>query len=117
MRKLILPPDEDKFQLVPGNVNLSTGREQGRMRVRHLLNGTPHVATLQWNVVGSEFDYLRAFWRTGTKFGALPFLIDLPVNNYRLIEHKAMFVQDSFAFAGVNPIQFNVTAKALVVPA
>lgn len=116
MRKLILIPNEDGYVLDFANGNLSTGEDLGSMRLRRLLRGTPHLASLTWTAVGLEFDYLRAFWRTATKFGVKPFLIDLPVRRQGPIEHTAMFVPGSFDFSGNTGISYTVSARAYVVP-
>lgn len=116
MKKLILLPNEDAYQLNFGNGNISTGEETGSLRVRRYLRGTPHLVAITWTAVGLEFDYLRAFWRTATKFGVKPFLIDLPVRRQKPIEHVAMFVPGSFAFEGQTGVSYSVSAKAYVVP-
>lgn len=116
MRKLVLVPEQPAYRLQFGNNNLMTGDDGGAIRLRHFLKGTPHLATVAWSVTGLEFDYLRAFWRTVTKFGAMPFLVDLPVRRNVPVEHKALFVPGSFSISGEGPLLYTVTAQLLVVP-
>lgn len=116
MRKLVLVPEEPAYRLRFGDNNLATGNDSGAMRLRHRLRGNPHVADVSWSVTGLEFDYIRAFWRSVTKFGAMPFLIDLPVRGHVPVEHKALFVPGSFSINGEGPLLYTVSAQLLVVP-
>lgn len=116
MRKLLLVPEAPAYRLKFGDNNLSTGEDTGAMRLRHRLRGNPHLASVSWSVTGLEFDYLRAFWRTVTKFGAMPFLIDLPVRSGIPVEHRALFAPGSFTFNGEGPLLYTVSAQLLVVP-
>lgn len=95
MDKLQLPPDSAGYSVTDGKEVVSIQLDGGAARYRRdILNANSKV-TCQWSCDRDEYQYLRAFFKTATSQGSLPFLIDLALDDPSLTEHQAYFVPGS----------------------
>lgn len=72
-----IPPDSDGFNVLAGNSSISILLDGGGPRIRADQLGVVSRVSCQWSVDAKHFDYMMAFYRTGTKNGTQPFLISL----------------------------------------
>lgn len=115
MRKLVLSPEQPEFTFTLPLTALSNSGDAPAIALRRNFRNMARLVNVSWIAVGIEFDYLRAFYRTGTGFGALPFLIDLPTDGNAAVEHKAFFASP-IKFSGQTGTLFNLTAQLYASP-
>lgn len=77
MYKLQLRPDADGYNSVDGESVLRVQLDGGAGRYRTDKIGATKTVTATWTMHPTQYQYWRAFYETGTKRGALPFLCDL----------------------------------------
>lgn len=117
MRKLLLRPNSSGYTATAGNEVVSAATEGGASRSRRDFIGAPSMINVAWMLDEDGFDYLNAFFRTGTKSGSLPFLCDLLLERAGLIEHTCKFVPGSFKpIASTAAFTFNAMATFEVLP-
>lgn len=78
--KLWLKPDCSNYQSVAGSNTVQLQLDGGPPRGRTDYLDAPWQITVNWVLDGRQYDYLMAFWRKATNFGALPFLIELVID-------------------------------------
>ena len=117
MRKLILAPEQRGYSLQEGSSGIvSAILDGGASFYREGYEGTVVRLSLSWVCDGAEYRYMRAFHRVGTAEGALPFLIDLFVDDMDLTQHIARFVPGSWTLDSVEGEAFNVRASIEAQP-
>lgn len=72
------------------------------------------IAKLNFNVMYDDYNYLTAFYRTATKKGSLPFLVDLLIKNNELSRHMAKMVPRSFKISNVEGILHRISFDVYV---
>lgn len=116
MLKLTLPPDQSAYSVTDGSEVVSSKLDGGASRYRRdVLNSTSTVSA-QWTVGPEAYKYLRAFFKSVTTNGALPFLIDLLLDEPILTEHKAYFVPGSMSLGQQQGMTYFVRASLEVYP-
>jgi hypothetical protein len=110
-RKLALPPDQQSYSAEDGVEVVSIGVEGGFARRRRDVIGSTTRIPVQWTVNADEYDYLQAFYYTGTNTGADAFNIDLMIDNSTLDEYSANFVVDTFETSSTRGDQYTVSAE------
>lgn len=116
MDKLQLPPDSAGYSVTDGKEVVSIQLDGGAARYRRdILNANSKV-TCQWSCDRDEYQYLRAFFKTATSQGSLPFLIDLALDDPALTEHQAYFVPGSMALREQRGHLYVVAAELDVKP-
>ena len=116
MRKLQLTPEARGYSAQVGGGALSVTLDGPAGRHRTDVSGDPVFLNLNWQLEAEEYRYLRAFYRTGTRRGAEPFLLDLVVSGPEVLEHTVKFVDGSFVLTEVSGETFRVTATVEARP-
>lgn len=114
--KLAIPPDTNAYTVKPGTTVVQTQLDGGAPRTRADFDGAAEIVTVQWTVGKDGFEYLRAFYRTATGKGALPFTADLQIEAGAADTYTCYFQQDSFQLASVSGLTYVITATLLVLP-
>jgi hypothetical protein len=114
--KLELPVDARNYTGVFGSPVISTQLDGGAPRIRQDKLGSVHIIDVAWFVGPDDYKYLMAFYRTGTSQGALPFTIDLVIDDSVPQEYTATFVPQSFKLESVEGLTFTVRAQLAVLP-
>ena len=113
MHKLNLPPDQASYGFGDTDEVISQKLDGGLSRNRvDILNATK-VLTCQWTVGSDNYRYLRAFYNVNK---AIPFLIDLYMDEPVLTEHEAQFVADSFRLNSQQGLTFVVSCQIEAKP-
>ena len=116
MDKFQLPPDSAAYTVVDGKEVIAIQLDGGAARYRRdILNANSKV-TCQWTFDRDEYQYLRAFYKTSTSNGSLPFLIDLALDDPALTEHQAYFVPGSMSLREQRGHMYVVAAELDVKP-
>lgn len=117
IQKLILPPDPDGYSFLDGLETLSAQLDGGASRYRSdILNANIRL-NVQWTLTPTTYNYIRAFYKVVTQRGALPFLVDLYIDNpFELTEHEAHFVPGTFGLKMQRGQAFVVGATLEVKP-
>lgn len=95
MRKFILPPDSDSYQVTDGKDAIYTELGGGLGRYRLDVLGASFKVRCQWSLDRADYDYFRAFFKSFAEKGGLPFLVDLIIDASSIEEHTAYFIPDS----------------------
>lgn len=112
----LYPPDQAAYAVVDGTSVISTALDGGSSRYRADLLGAPAKVTVQWTFDPLEYQYSKAFFKSGVNGGADAFLIDLYIDNSDLTTHTAHFVPGTFSLASQTGNTFVVTATLEVEP-
>lgn len=115
--KLSIAPDKASYVVTDGTQVDMQQLEGGSGAYRaDILNSSSQVS-VQWSVDGLGYEYLRAFYRTITQHGALPFTIDLILDKPFLTTHTAHFVPGtSLGPAQIQGETYTVSATLEVEP-
>lgn len=107
IHEILLAPDETQFNssLLQGG-GLSVG--ELKLNQRRTLSDEVFPATLVWNLVGVEYNYIRAFFRKRAPDGA-EFLIRLPIRSRVGELYRAIVLPGSFVISEIGPISYTVT--------
>ena len=117
LEKLNMTPAQDAYSMADGDEVLYQQLEGGGPRLRKDIENSFNRVNVQWDTTQAGYKYLRAFFITATKKGALPFLIDLIIDEAILTEHEANFVPNTFRLSGVQGSNaFTVNAALDVKP-
>lgn len=116
LTKLTIPPDSANYVITDGT---EANRQQldggsGAYR-RDILNATAQVA-VGWTVDENKYNYLRAFYRSVTEKGSLPFSIDLVLDYARLVTYTAHFIPGSFGTPRIQGATYVIGAMLEVEP-
>jgi hypothetical protein len=116
MRKLLVAPSKSGYAATPGNELLSVQLSGGPSWVRRDFIGAVAMIDATWNLPPEGANYLQAFYRTELQRGALPFLIDLILDDFDLAEYQARFVPGSFRIGSVQGLKTSFSAQLEVKP-
>lgn len=89
MEKLRLRPEQSTYVYTNGDEIISTQLEGGASRFRRDVVGAAATVRCTWTLDLNGYQYLRAFYNLATDKGALPFLIDLLIDQPTLEEYEA----------------------------
>ena len=108
-------PEYSNYTTIDGIEVVSTMLEGGTPRYRRdILNSTSEV-TVEWWLDSVGYEYIRAFYRTATLSGSVPFTIQLYLGKPTLTTHTAYFKPGSMTLASVEAgPYFTVDATLLV---
>jgi hypothetical protein len=116
MEKFQILPDSTGYSVTDGKEVISIQLDGGASRYRRdILNANSKV-TCQWSFDRDEYQYMRAFYKTTTSNGSIPFLIDLILDESALTEHQAYFVPGSMALREQRGHLYLVSAELDVKP-
>lgn len=116
MRKLALIPSQAGYSVGQGSGTLTAALAGGPSRTRLDFVGSVSQVTCTWNLPPISFAYLEAFWRTASKEGSEPFLIDIVLDEWYPSEYQAKFIAGSFRIDGVSGMETTVSADLEVRP-
>ena len=116
MTKFILPPDNSAYSVTDGKEVVATQLDGGVARYRKDIVGATSTVNVSWILGRDEYKYLRSFYRGITSKGALPFLIDLILDEFELTEHKVYFIPGSMQLTGQKGLTYWVSAQLEVYP-
>lgn len=114
--KFIIPPTQASYRVRDGQAAISVQLEGGAARYRKDVQNPSYAVDCSWVFTDVDYQYFRAFYNTETAQGALPFLIDLLIEEDGLVEHEAYFVPTSVRLSMANPSAFSVSAQLDVSP-
>jgi hypothetical protein len=117
MYKLALIPESDGFQVTDGNEVIAIALDGGASRFRRDKLGASSVVNVRWVMDPGQWQYWRAFYRTATKRGSLPFLCDLlSEDGSGLAEHTCSFVPGSVRLPEQRGLMYVQEATLEVTP-
>lgn len=116
MQKLSITPDEAGYSAATGEETLRVQLDGGAGRYRRDILGASSSVEVQWTIGPTEYAYLKTFSRVATAQGALPFLIDLILDEPFPVEHEARIIPGSFSLASVQGMTYTVRASLEVTP-
>lgn len=111
MRTLAVLPDKTGYSAKPGAAFGSktfAGSPASRFAARP--GSEPDVLECTWVLTPGEYTYLRAFYRTATALGSLPFEAMLAVDGAELLPYQALIVPGSFGLRSVSGEEHRVSA-------
>lgn len=108
--KCLLAPDNSAYTAEYGEEVVRSALDGGAGRYRSDILNSSTMVGVQWITDREGYDYLMAFYRTITKRGALPFTIDLIINDSELFEHTVHIVPGSFKLTGQKGLSHTVAA-------
>jgi hypothetical protein len=115
--KFIIPPNQQGYGFEDGAETVATALAGGSARYARDILGAAYKMTVQWTLNAEEYKYARAFYRSVTISGSLPFLIDLYTDlGNQLLEHQCHFVPASFSLKSQQGLSFIVAATLEVIP-
>lgn len=111
MRKLKLAPERD-FTAAIGAGSTSVLMDSPAAGYRAVQERQAWTVDLTWRCCSTtEYNYLRAFHRTGAGRSALPFLIDLILDAGDVAEYVAQFIPGTFKLRTVEGNMYVVGAQ------
>lgn len=116
LSKLNLLPDNSSYSVTDGKEVVSVQLDGGAGRYRRDILGASSAVSVQWVCDRTEYRYLRTFYSALVGKGAIPFLIDLILDDPLPVEHKAYFVPGSMVLTGQMGMSYYVSANLEVEP-
>jgi len=116
MYKLQLQPDSSSYSVTDGTEVVSTSLDGGAGRYRRDIVNASSIVTCQWTLNRDQYQYIRAFYRSGVESGSLPFLIDLVLDMPYLREFEAYFIPNSMKLSEQKGYMYRVSANLEVTP-
>jgi len=117
MIKLHLLPDADGYTMTEGNDVIGTTLEGGAGRYRRDKIGAAKTANVKWTLNPGQYQYWRAFYKTATQRGSLPFLCDLVgEDGCGPAEHICQFVPGSVTLPEQHGLTYVQQATLEVLP-
>lgn len=116
MQKLNLLPDRSGYSVQDGEEVISVKLDGGLSKYRRDVLNSSSSLTVQFTLTASGYRYLRDFYRVITEKGALPFLIDLIIDEAELTEHTAYFVPGTMKLQSQSGLQYVVSTQLEVQP-
>lgn len=114
--KLTQTPDRESYSYSDAAEAGETSFGGGASRARPGTPGSPGRVSVRWTTDRAGYLALLSFFRVTTIAGALPFLIDLIVDEPYLVEAEARFVPGTFVLSGKSGHRYEVGATLEVVP-
>lgn len=111
MRKLLVTPSKSGYAVGVGNEARSVALDGGPSRTRRDFIGAVSLVDCSWNLPPDAFTYFQAFYRTATEMATEPFLIDLVLDEFSLLEYQSRFVPGSMRITGVSGMETSVAAQ------
>lgn len=113
----LVVPEFSGYAEKDGTTTISTQLEGGAPKYRADVGNASANVDVTWIVNGFSYQYLRAFYNTGTSSGSLPFTIQLYLDKSTLTNHLAYFVPGTFSVSSIEAGPwFTVSASLNVTP-
>lgn len=116
IQKFTVPPDNSSYGVSDGKEVFAVQLDGGASRYRRAVIGATSTVDVSWILGPDEYKYVRSFYRGITGKGAIPFLIDLILDENFLTEHKAFFIPGSFKLTGQKGLTYWLSAQLEVYP-
>lgn len=116
MYKLQLSPDSATYTVTDGNEVAYTNLDGGAGRYRRDVLNSSSIVTCQWTLNRDDYQYMRAFYRSGVESGSLPFLIDLVLDMPYQQEFEVYFIPNSMKLVEQSGYMYKVAANLEVIP-
>jgi hypothetical protein len=114
--KLTLPILEAGYTVSEPASAIAVGSKGGFSRTRADLDDGSVTVTVGWKLSVASYSQLLNFFRVGTKYGSLPFAIDLVIDNSLLTTSTAYFNSDGPQVTQVTGLNYFVNATLEVIP-
>ena len=112
-----LPVDRQGFSVEEGDTNVAIQLNGGAPRVRADQLGAVKTVHCQWILNQNDYDYLEAFYRTATNFGANPFNISLiGIDSSTAAIYVAWFVPQTKRLVSQSGLTYVISADLWVLP-
>ena len=110
-------PDYASYAVTDSAETLSVKLKGGASRYRKdILNSTSTV-NCQWTLTSGQYEYWRAFYRTATQSGSIPFWCPLTLDRSGVAPFKCYFIPESISVSGMEgDVVFVVQAQLEVYP-
>lgn len=115
MPKLLLCPLRAGYAAQQKTGVLQVELDGGASRFRRDILHGPFIAEVMWSCDAGQYEYLCAFYRTATKYGSLPFDIDLKLDSSDVAEYRAQFVPGTFRLSQFTAARYRVEATLEVL--
>ena len=115
LKKLNLTPVQASYTFAHGQETLRVRLDGGASRFRRDILGSSSILNVRWQANSTDYQFLQAFYRSVSKNGSLPFLIDLVIDYSQLREYRAYFIPGSFRLASQAGHTYNVSAQLEVL--
>ena len=117
MEKLYLLPDSQSYAEDFGNEVYSVELQGGSGRYRRDKEGATDKVSVRWSLNPQDYQYFRSFYRTATKNGALPFLMDLVGDDgLGVQERECYFVAGSVSMPTQRGWTYTISAQVEAKP-
>lgn len=114
--KLIFPPENSSYKVTDGEEVAAIKLAGGASRYRKDILNSTSIVEAEWICNALKLEYLRAFYRSVTVSGSLPFLVDLTIDKAYRTEHTAYFVPNTMSLVKLGPSKYQVTANLEIYP-
>lgn len=115
--KLVLPVDSSGYTVNDGIPEvIRTSLPGGAARYRKDIEKSSKLVQCTFPCSGSEYQYLRAFYRTWRNNPSQPFLADLVIDDYILTTHECYFIPETFQLVSQSGMAYTVQAQLEVRP-
>lgn len=117
MQTCLIPPDSQGFNVLAGNSSVSILLDGGGPRVRQdQLNVVSRIGC-QWTCNPEDFNYMMAFYRTGTSYGTVPFQIELVgIDSSTPAMYVAQVVAGTWKLASQEGLEYTLQTQLWVMP-
>lgn len=109
--KFNFTPDQAGYSFRDRQETVSIALDGGLAKYRRDILGAATMVQVQWTLSESEYDYFRAFYKSITLSGSVPFLIDLAIDDAVIEEYTAYFVPESIRVISAGGLYMQVTAE------
>jgi len=117
METFIIPPDQNSYSFSDFPECISVELEGGAPKIRKDIANSFFRLNVQWSLNQDQYNYIRYFYRYVLNSGALPFFLDLYVDDpFELKTHQCQIVPGSFGLANQKGNLFVVKAVLYVKP-
>lgn len=114
--KCKLQPDSTNYDAISNAASVSVQLDGGASRFRKDQLGAAVVVDAQWSLGPDDYNWIMAFYRTGTDQGADAFTIDLVWDKADVATYTAHFVPGTFSLASQIGLTYVVKAQLEIIP-
>jgi len=114
--KLLLSPLVQGYGYQPQNEVISISLDGGSPRKRREKIGAYGSVSCTFVLSSVQYRYLMSFYRTKTKNGSLPFLMDIKTDDAELQEHECYFKEDTLKLTSTRADLFFVSVQLEAKP-
>lgn len=115
MSTFLIPPENSSYSLAQNVESLSEELDGGAPKIRRDIIGAAFKVDVSWIFNPEEYEYARAFYRTATDHGSLPFDIGLIIDEPSLVIYEARFVPGTWRLNSQKGLSYSVSAQLSVV--